>query len=224
MQARITALGNPGTWGSEEQQAYQTALASGDPEQFLKVVMPALLTAQAVKSVDEIRPLVTNATLAYPLLLRADRQTDAATVHTQLQASLKQQGYPGTLADEEYRAYLGSVAQAAPQQAQTDIQALLTATLPPDEGVRICQAAIGTYAPLIKGGQLPVAKAIHDQVQAWLQQAKQPAMQQVDTRAFRDSLSDSALDAMLVLFKQAAAAKDLATAKTWLTQLNLIAL
>lgn len=226
IQEQVSLRGNAEDPIRVDTMAFLGAVEQAAPTRYLAEATPVMALAKWADTPEELEIVVHTSYHYYPLAMKAGQFTEALTIHAAVQAAFQRVGDPKNLAVQENGFYFDSLNKADAKQFLIAIQAVLAKLSPQlsqEETVRLAGSVQAAYAPLMQAGRFEDAKTAHEQLQALLTKYHLDAQATVDTHAFGDSVSISALDAMLALVKKGAAANDLPTVKKWVTQLNLIA-
>ncbi|MHB9132110.1 MAG: tetratricopeptide repeat protein [Armatimonadota bacterium] len=194
------------------------------------VLSEGLTRAQTVKEAkiaDEVRVMKDLTTiLVYPALLKAGRFTDARELQASMQEAYNKYGLKPE-AEQDRLAFANALSKANAKDFLEEALVLIengkVAKTPADAQYPLLLARIA-YRPLMEVGRIEDAKTLHAQMQALITRlGNTGSLADEDKKAYQNSMSQGAMEAMFFLFKRAVANNDQAAAKKWLAQLEAIA-
>jgi len=211
----------------EVTRVYWAAAAQARPTELLADGITEIAAMTAPATLADARMPADLLALAYPLLQQARRGEEAKTLHETFQAALGTLAQSDLLQRTDTVAYLNSLAGPQPQVFLAGAQPLL-AQAGDSKAAEDLRCLLGlartTYAILMLQGRIDDAKTLHTQIQAAVTTAGDPeGLADADKLAYRNSLSQGAIDGMYALFKRAVAAGDVEGTRKWLTNLNDVA-
>jgi len=208
-------------------RVYWSAAAQARPTELLADGIKEIAAMAAPATLADARMPADLLALAYPLLQQARRGEEAKTLHETFQAALGKLEQSDLLQRADTVAYLQSLAGPQPQVFLASAQPLLDQagdSKSAEELRCLLDLARTTYGALMLQGRIDDARALHARMQAAVTKAGNPeGLADADKLAYRNSLSQGAIDGMYALFKRAVAAGDTEGARKWLTNLNDVA-